>query len=61
MKIGLQLYSIRDYMKKDMEAALKAVANAGCEYAIVEQDDHYENDSLENIKKSRDYLKTLGY
>ena len=28
-KIGLQLYSVRDYMEKDMEATLKAVSEMG--------------------------------
>lgn len=30
-KLGLQLYSVRDYMEKDMEATLKAVSEMGYE------------------------------
>jgi len=31
-KVALQLYSVRDYMEKDMDATLKAVADMGYEY-----------------------------
>lgn len=34
---------------------------AGAEYIIVEQDQWYEGDNLADAKKSRDYLKSLGY
>ncbi len=32
LKVGLQLYSIRDTMKADMDAAFKAVKKMGCDY-----------------------------
>lgn len=32
LKVGLQLYSIREDMEKDMDAALKAVRDMGYEY-----------------------------
>ena len=31
-KVGLQLYSIRDAMEKDMDATLKAVKERGYDY-----------------------------
>ena len=31
-KVGLQLYSVRDAMEKDMDAALKAVKEMGYDY-----------------------------
>ena len=34
---------------------------AGSEYIIVEQDQWYEGDNLADAKKSREYLKSLGY
>ena len=34
---------------------------AGAEYIIVEQDQWYEGDNLADAKKSREYLKSLGY
>ena len=33
---------------------------AGTEYVIVEQDQHPERDAMEDIKLSREYLKSLG-
>ncbi len=39
---------------------LEAAEKAGAEYVIVEQDQTYELPSLEAVKKSREYLKTLG-
>jgi len=39
---------------------LNAAKEAGTQYVIVEQDDSYDADSIENAKLSREYLKTLG-
>jgi sugar phosphate isomerase/epimerase len=39
---------------------LKAAKEAGAQYVIVEQDDSYDADAMENAKKSREYLKSLG-
>lgn len=46
--------------RQDFPAILAAAEFAGTEYVIVEQDDWYENDSLELARQSREYLKTLG-
>ena len=32
LKVGIQLYSLRDEMKKDMDATLKRVAEIGFKY-----------------------------
>ena len=40
-----------------LEASLKANAN----WVIVEQDEHYEMDPLECARRSREYLKILGW
>lgn len=48
-------YGIQNFT--DILASSKA---AGGEYVIVEQDDWYDEDSLELARKSRNYLKELG-
>ena len=40
-----------------LEAAVKANAN----WVVVEQDEHYETDPLECARRSREYLKILGW
>ena len=42
------------------EEILASAEKGGAEYVIVEQDQWYEDDSLELAKKSREYLKSLG-
>ena len=49
------------YGLQDVKAIVEASIKAGAGYLIVEQDNSYDNDSLENAKKSRDYLKSIGY
>ena len=39
---------------------LDCAAECGTEYVIVEQDNWYDNDSMELAKTSREYLKSLG-
>lgn len=46
---------------QDVEAIVEASIKAGAQYIIVEQDFCYDNDSLECAKKSREYLKSIGY
>ena len=46
-KIGLQLYSVRDEMEKDMDATLKAVAEMG--YDCVEFAGYFDH-SAEDVK-----------
>ena len=46
---------------QDVKAIMEASEKAGAQYVIVEQDDWYTNDSLECAKKSREYLKSVGY
>ncbi len=45
---------------QDFPAILAAAEKAGTEYIIVEQDQTYELPSLEAVRQSREYLKTLG-
>ena len=44
----------------DIPAVLKASAAAGAQYVVVEQDESYEVDSLENARLSRQYLKEVA-
>ncbi len=46
---------------QDVKSIVEATIKAGAEYIIVEQDDWYEGDNLADAKKSREYLKSLGY
>lgn len=46
---------------QDVKSIVEASIKAGAEYIIVEQDQWYEGDNLADAKKSRDYLKSLGY
>lgn len=46
---------------QDVKAIVEASIKAGAGYIIVEQDQWYEGDNLEDAKKSRDYLKSIGY
>lgn len=43
------------------EPVLEASIDAKAEWVIVEQDEHYEMDPLECARKSREYLKILGW
>ena len=43
------------------EPVLEAACKAGAQWAVVEQDEHYETDSLECARRSREYLKILGW
>ena len=45
---------------QDFPAILAAAEKAGTEYLIVEQDDTYEVPSLEAVRQSREYLKSIG-
>lgn len=45
---------------QDFPAILAAAEKAGTEYVIVEQDQSYDQPSLEAIKESREYLASLG-
>ena len=42
------------------EAIVRASEEAGCKYAFVEQDRCYEDDDFECMKRSYDYLASLG-
>lgn len=46
---------------QDIPAIAKASIEAGAKYLIVEQDNWYDDDSLELAKQSREYLKSIGY
>ena len=43
------------------EPILEAGLEAGSKWVIVEQDEHYEIDPLECARRSREYLKILGW
>lgn len=43
------------------EPILDASLEAGAEWVIVEQDEHYDLDSLECARRSREYLRILGW
>ncbi len=45
---------------QNFEEILVSAEKAGAEYIIVEQDEWYDDDSLELAKKSREYLMSLG-
>lgn len=47
--------------KQDFPAILEASLEAGAKWVVVEQDAHYENTAMEDIKISREYLKSLGW
>lgn len=46
---------------QDWDAIFDAAERAGAKCFIVEQDDHYGDDAVENVKKSRDFLRSKGY
>lgn len=46
---------------QDIRAIIDASIKAGASYIIVEQDQWYDEDSLECARRSREYLKALGY
>ena len=43
------------------EPILEAALSSATEWVIVEQDEHYEVDPLECARRSREYLKILGW
>ena len=43
------------------EPILTASLEAGAGWVIVEQDEHYDLPSLEAARRSREYLKILGW
>ena len=45
---------------QNFEEILASVRKTNAEYVIVEQDQWYDDDSLELARKSREYLKSLG-
>ena len=46
---------------QDIPAIIETALAGGAEYFIVEQDQSYEQDSLEAAKQSREYLRSIGY
>ena len=43
------------------EPVLEASLEANAKWVIVEQDEHYEMEPLECARRSREYLKILGW
>lgn len=58
-KVGFESRSV-GYGVQDVCAILKAAEEIGTEYIIVEEETKQGDSALEAIKKSRDYLKSLG-
>lgn len=48
------------YGVQDFPAILAASDSAGAEWVVVEQDAHYDNTALEDVRLSREYLAKLG-
>lgn len=46
---------------QDIPSILDEAVKAGSEWVIVEQDDHSDRAPMEDMKMSREYLKTLGW
>ena len=46
---------------QDIPAIIEAAIKGGAELFIVEQDQSYEQDSLDAARKSREYLRSIGY
>lgn len=49
------------YGNQDLPAILEASLKAGAKWVVVEQDEHYENSAMEDIKLSREHLNKLGW
>jgi len=45
---------------QDWASILEAASESGAEWVVVEQDQHYDYTPMEDIARSRSYLKTLG-
>ena len=43
------------------EPVLEAVLSSGAQWVVVEQDEHYNLEPLEAARRSREYLKILGW
>lgn len=57
---GTRKFAPVGYGVLEMEKITEAFLEAGTEYAFVEQDDSYGESPFENLKKSLDYLRSLG-
>ena len=44
----------------NFEKIIASAEQAGGQYLLVEQDESYEEDAFDCLKKSYDYLKSLG-
>lgn len=49
------------YGKQDIPSIITAAIESGAKYLVVEQDNPGEQTSLEAVKMSRDYLRSLGF
>ena len=48
------------YGNMNFDRIIDAASHSGVEYMLVEQDNCYEDDPFECLKKSYEYLKSLG-
>ena len=46
--------------KQDFPSIIESAKEIGVEYLIVEQDGHPDYEPLESVRRSREYLRTLG-
>ncbi|MCM8710732.1 sugar phosphate isomerase/epimerase [Clostridium sp. SYSU_GA19001] len=49
------------YGVQNFKEILEAAVESGAKWVVVEQDAHYDNTAMEDIKLSRDYLTKLGW
>lgn len=59
-KDGKSYFAPVGYGELDFEAIIRTSLDLGVEYAFVEQDDCYGEDPYECLKKSYNYLKSMG-
>lgn len=58
---GIFEYRAVGFGQQIWEPILEASLKANAKWIVVEQDEHYELDSLECARRSREYLKILGW
>lgn len=60
VKDGKNYFAPVGYGELDFESIIRTSLDLGVEYAFVEQDDCYGEDPYDCLKKSYDYLKSMG-
>ncbi len=57
---GFRFHSVGDG-RQDVPAIMKTAEEISVKFVIIEQDNDYDGSSLEAVRKSREYLKSIGY